>query len=389
MSTSLRAWTVVAFAAIAAIAAVPVLAFDFAPTRYDDPVPDGCFVGDCSLREAVIDANAAADSDRILLSAGVYAIDLVGSGENAAATGDLDILQDTEIVGVGAGLTLLDAAGLGEPLFASNQPGLDFALRRVTVRNSDVSGLQLGIGTYAIEDCEIRDNGTNSGHHGISTSVGAILTLRRVSLVGNSGSGLFSNQSTTTVENSTFSGNVGRDLVLNLAAAFSCSHCTISDPADGDAEVAILNSSNVSFTNSIVAGDCLFTSGSLISLGGNIESSGHSCTFTQASDQDDVTAVALALGALAANGGATRTHLPGAASAAAGSADDALCLDDDQRGVVRTTDCESGAVELTNAAVPTALFSDGFQQGGTGAWSATVPSVWKGFSQRSSPPRAW
>ena len=372
----MRARTVVAvtaIAAIGAIGAVPALAFDFIPTRYDDPVPDGCFVGDCSLREAVIAANAAADSDRILLSAGVYAIDLAGSGEGAAATGDLDILQDTEIVGVGAGLTILDAAGLGEPLLSSNQTGLDFALRRVTVRNSDVTGLQVGSGTYLLEECEIRDNGTNSGHHGITTSVGANLTLRRVSIVGNSGNGLNLVQSTTTVENSTLSGNGVRDLFILLAAAFSCSHCTISDPADSDSEVAIFSSSNVSFSNSIVAGDCFFSSGSLTSLGGNVESAGHTCTFGQGSDQNDVTAVALALGALAANGGATSTHLPGAASAAVGSADDALCLDDDQRGVARTTDCESGAVELTNAAVPTALFSDGFQQAGTGAWSATVP----------------
>ena len=385
MSSSLCAWRTVVFgwtaaieahagiAGIATLAAEPELAFDFVPTRYDDPVPDGCLPADCSLREAVIDANAAADSDRILLSAGVYAIDLAGSGENAAATGDLDILQDTEIVGVAAGLTILDAAGLGEPLLSSNQPGLDVALRRLTVSNSDVSGLQLGIGTYAIEECEIRDNGTNSGHHGIITSVGANLTLRRVSIVGNSGNGLNLIQSTTTIENSTLSGNGVRDLFILLAAAFSCSHCTISDPADSDSEVAIFSSSNVSFANSIVAGECLFSSGSLISLGGNVESAGHTCTFTQGSDQGDVTAVALALGALAANGGPTRTHLPGAASAAAGSADDALCLADDQRGVARTTDCESGAVELTSAVVPTALFSDGFQQAGTGAWSATIP----------------
>jgi hypothetical protein len=189
--TVVFAWTaaiaaIAGIAGIATLAAEPALAFDFVPTRYDDPVPDGCLPADCSLREAVIDANAAADSDRILLSAGVYAIDLAGSGENAAATGDLDILQDTEIVGVAAGLTILDAAGLGEPLLSSNQPGLDVALRRLTVSNSDVSGLQLGIGTYAIEECEIRDNGTNSGHHGIITSVGANLTLRRVSIVGNS-----------------------------------------------------------------------------------------------------------------------------------------------------------------------------------------------------------
>ncbi len=42
---------------------------------------------------------------------------------------------------------------------------------------------------------------------------------------------------------------------------------------------------------------------------------------------------------------------------------DALWLPDDQRSVVRTTDCESGAGERTNAAVPTPIFSHGFLRG--------------------------
>ena len=35
----------------------------FAITRVDDPLPNGCQVGDCSLREAVLAANANGDSD--------------------------------------------------------------------------------------------------------------------------------------------------------------------------------------------------------------------------------------------------------------------------------------------------------------------------------------
>ncbi len=48
-----------------------------------------------------------------------------------------------------------------------------------------------------------------------------------------------------------------------------------------------------------------------------------------------------------------------------GGADDALCLAADQRGVARTTDCESGAVEITATHVPTPIFVDGFLQGDT------------------------
>ena len=364
MSSSLRAWM---FVLLAVAVTAPALAFDFIVTRYDDPVPDGCLVADCSLREAVIAANAAADADRILLSAGVYAITLVGSGENSAATGDLDLKNNLELVGVGAGITILDAAGLGETAIVASQSGGNFSLRQLAVRNSDVHGVQLGVGTHIVEDCEFLGNGIN----GIVTSVGSTVTLRRVSAVGNSTTGLVAQQGSTTIENSTFSGNGGTDLAVNLAVAFSCTHCTIHDPAGPGPEASLFNST-ASFANSIVAGECTFTSSTLTSLGGNVESIGHTCGFSQASDQDDVSAVALALGALADNGGPTLTHLPGAASVANGSANDALCLADDQRGVVRTTDCESGAVERTNAAVATPIFSDGFQQGDTEAWSSTV-----------------
>lgn len=72
-------------------------AVDFNVTRQDDPLPDGCAVGDCSLREAVIDANADG-ADRILLPDGTYTLSLAGAGEDLAATGDLDLIaNDIEI----------------------------------------------------------------------------------------------------------------------------------------------------------------------------------------------------------------------------------------------------------------------------------------------------
>ena len=375
MSSALRVCRVVVLLAAVVAAAAPAFAFDFIVTRYDDPVPDGCFVADCSLREAVIAANAAGDGDRILLSAGVYAITLAGNGENFAATGDLDIKNSVEILGVGAGITILDATGLGEQPLTANANGLVFALRKLTVRNSDVSGLFLQEGIHTVEDCEIRDNGNSTGHHGIMTVIGAVVSLRRVSLVGNSGSGLSSTQSSTTVENSTFSGNGTSELAINTAVAFSCSHCTVSDPADGDAEVQLQgNSTIVDFANSIVAGNCTIAAGSAVtSLGGNVESTGNTCNFGQGTDLNAQTSVALGLGGLAGNGGATRTHLPGAASVAIGNSLDALCLATDQRGVARTTDCESGSVERTTLPVATPIFIDGFLQGDTEAWSATVP----------------
>ncbi|MEO8196975.1 MAG: right-handed parallel beta-helix repeat-containing protein [Thermoanaerobaculia bacterium] len=373
MSSALRVCKVVVLLAAVAAAATPAFAFDFIVTRYNDPVPDGCLADDCSLREAVIAANAASDSDRILLSAGVYTITLVGSGEDFAATGDLDLKNDVEILGIGAGITILDAAGLGEQPLAASVNGRVFAIRKLTVRNSDTSGLFLGSGTQTVEDCEIRDNGSTGAHHGIVSVIGSVATLRRVSLVGNAGSGLSATQSSITAENSTFSGNGTFDVSVSTMVAFSCTHCTLYDPTDSDPEFKAINSPTLTIANSIVAGNCNLTNSTLTSLGGNVESAANTCGFGQPTDLNGVTSVALDLAALATNGGETRTHLPGAASVAVGNSLDALCLPTDQRGVARTTDCESGSVELTAAAVATPIFFDGFLQGDTEAWSATVP----------------
>src|SRR4051812_44538631 len=69
---------------------------------------DGACDADCSLREAVIAANAAAGADTITVPAGTYVLDRVGANEDAADTGDLDITDDVTINGAGSGSTIVD-----------------------------------------------------------------------------------------------------------------------------------------------------------------------------------------------------------------------------------------------------------------------------------------
>lgn len=84
----------------------------FDVTRFDDPVPDGCSSGvDCSLREAVIAANANGGPDVIDLPNGTYSLTITGSLENSSATGDLDITDDLTINGSDPG-TWVSAFGL-------------------------------------------------------------------------------------------------------------------------------------------------------------------------------------------------------------------------------------------------------------------------------------
>ena len=69
--------------------------------------------GDCSLRAAIGEANALPGADTIILPPGTYTLSLVGSGEDANATGDLDVITGTlTIDGGGAANTLIDGTQL-------------------------------------------------------------------------------------------------------------------------------------------------------------------------------------------------------------------------------------------------------------------------------------
>jgi len=69
----------------------------FQPTRTDDPAPNGCKKKDCSLREAVIAANAAQGGTIVLRPGKHYVLTRKGAGENEALTGDLDTKAPVEV----------------------------------------------------------------------------------------------------------------------------------------------------------------------------------------------------------------------------------------------------------------------------------------------------
>ena len=71
----------------------------FVVTKTADTNDGECSADDCSLREAVVAANAAAGPDTITVPPGTYTLTLAGAGEEAAATGDLDITDDVTIIG--------------------------------------------------------------------------------------------------------------------------------------------------------------------------------------------------------------------------------------------------------------------------------------------------
>jgi len=79
-------------------------------TKTEDTDDGLCTGEDCSLREAVITANACEGRQNIEVPAGTYPLTIIGPDEDAAHTGDLDITDTVAINGVG-GLVVIDAQG--------------------------------------------------------------------------------------------------------------------------------------------------------------------------------------------------------------------------------------------------------------------------------------
>ena len=66
--------------------------------------------GNCSLRAAIMEANAFAGNDVITLPAGTYTLTIPGQNEQSSLTGDLDITSNIVINGAGATSTVVQAA---------------------------------------------------------------------------------------------------------------------------------------------------------------------------------------------------------------------------------------------------------------------------------------
>src|SRR6476646_5626626 len=96
------------FAALLCLAAAaPTSAATFTVTKTAD-TNDGACNADCSLREAIIAANATAGLDVITVPAGTYTLTRSGV-DNNAANGDLDVTDPLTINGAGQGSTIIQA----------------------------------------------------------------------------------------------------------------------------------------------------------------------------------------------------------------------------------------------------------------------------------------
>lgn len=189
----------------------------------------------CTLRAAVMLANLVPGKDRIQIPAGTYNLTRTGTPDDNAVRGDLDVVDDVEIVGAGRGITFIDGKnndrifdllpstrvklssmtlrnGFGgvEGGSAIRARGYETQLEYLIVKNNkNGAAIQNAQGDMYLYRTVVQDNeyGTNPGAGGISTE-GALIIDQ--SLIYNNrgfqGGGIFASSSTILI-NSTLSGN--------------------------------------------------------------------------------------------------------------------------------------------------------------------------------------
>jgi hypothetical protein len=239
----------------------------FNVNRADDPVaPAGrtCTTepNDCSLRGAILAANANSGADIINLPANLptetYKLSLTGA-DDAAATGDLDITDSLTIIGAGAGVTTIDGNNL-DRVFESRPTDdvtLTINISGVTITGGNVTGignigaafadrgLTLGITNLTMTEVVIHANTSGNNGGGIAlmrnsnTTIGnPRLTLNRSTISGNTainGGGIYCDGTgcTLNINNSAITGNTvtvtgGGIYIAGTTANVTLAHSTVS-----------------------------------------------------------------------------------------------------------------------------------------------------------------
>lgn len=263
----------------------------------DDATP-----GDCSLRGAIRKANAASGPDQVDVPAGTYTLAIAGFGENAAATGDLDVTDDLTLVGAGAANTILQACTVDQKT-APCPAGQGIADDRVLHVDPNQAGI-----TAEVAGVTIRHGAPDStsfvippgggillGPHFFPSAPAGTLTLRRTVVRDNvvqftatcctTGGGIANNGGTLHLIESTVTGNHADDAGggIDSNGTLTLVDSTVSDNTHngGSGGGIAVTAGSASLTRSTVSGNRKTGTGfAAPGCGGGILMSGSDLTLT-------------------------------------------------------------------------------------------------------------
>jgi CSLREA domain-containing protein/uncharacterized repeat protein (TIGR01451 family) len=147
-ATLLRRATVLAAATTLGLLATggAANAASFTVTTTNDSNDGACTPSLCSLRDAVVAADAAGGASTISVSAGTYKLTRPSTASNDPTNGDLDINNNASvtITGAGSGSTIIDANQIDRAFAVQNGAGL--SLSGLTIENGNASSLVPSLG---------------------------------------------------------------------------------------------------------------------------------------------------------------------------------------------------------------------------------------------------
>jgi hypothetical protein len=179
----------------------------FEVTERGDHVPGGCTNGDCTLREAVIEANGQAGDDRVELpSTKTYKLTReIGAGPGEAEEGDLDIDSGLgnliTLAHPGKGLATIDATGAEDRVIELVGAG---TLKKLKLRNGVANSTGQAGGALSVDGNITIVRSILIGSHAADVGGGIFVTdgrliMRRSAVRGNDasgeGGGIFVNES--------------------------------------------------------------------------------------------------------------------------------------------------------------------------------------------------
>jgi hypothetical protein len=291
---------------------------------YNDAAHWACTsaINDCSLRAAITRANTdTVNSYKIHIPAGTYRLTRHGTTEYNNSTGDLNILNVTDLIGAGPGKTILDGDN-SDRVMNISEPSIYFAMHGMTIQNGNEpsaggGGIVVGSNSF-LYDLIIINNTTGGNGGGIWASNDGALWLFN-SLVSNNialngggiygsnevhlsyvtlnnnhahqfGGGLMTIFNGSAIANSTLSNNntdgSGGSIYLNGTTTLN--HTTIHGPSSPDhpaiavywtltVSTSILSSTTSGYT-------CYIYTGTTITSGGNNLASDNTCNLIGTGD---------------------------------------------------------------------------------------------------------
>lgn len=384
MQAPSRAPLALALAAALGIATLPGLAqaTTYLVTTSGDS-GDGTCDATCTLRDAVLAANANAGADTITfassLSGDTILLDIAGKG-------NIKITDNLTIQGPGANLLTVSGGNVASSdsggLVHVTTNSLTVSIYGITLTNGHTTGvggaLAAALGTVNLSGVAIQDSYAQTFGGGFDLPNGGAVNITHSTISGNSaggsGGGFVTNYATVSLVDSTVTGNYAGagGGGFYVRAALTVNNSTISgNSANGFGRGFWLSKFDGTLTNSIVANNTNGGGNEFDATGQGVPNNvtanntliegsySVSGTFSGANNifgQDPM------LGPLTNNGGPTRTLalLPGSPAIDAG--DNGTCETTDQRGVMRPDGkpggvgtCDMGAFEVDT------IFANGFE----------------------------